>query len=234
VSDVMRTTVAAGGAALVAVLVVAAGCGGSEAQPVDASAPDAQSDVAAAPVDAGAVDAGAGDGASQDSGGPVSDAAAEDAAAPPDATADGPGGSAYDGGACNNLVNSAPLITIKEVAADPSPPQGGTIADGTYWLTDLSIYTGPNGPWGPVGSARTTWQIAGGVVQIATNMGLPPTYTLEVVASGSSLEINQLCPPYSPQTVSFTATTSTFIMYVDTNAPGNGGPATWVWTFTKQ
>src|SRR5580704_15253687 len=59
-------------------------------------------------------------------------------------------------GTCNTLVDSAPAITVEQVAGEPPAPQGGTIVDGTYALTAAVIYTGPGGPTGPSGTAQTT------------------------------------------------------------------------------
>src|ERR1019366_7009192 len=58
--------------------------------------------------------------------------------------------------ACNALVNGAPTIPIDQVASEPPLPQGGTVVDGTYWLTAVVIYTGASGPTGASGTGQTT------------------------------------------------------------------------------
>jgi hypothetical protein len=53
---------------------------------------------------------------------------------------------------CNSLPNCAPKVTVNQVAADPPAPQGGTVPDGTYYMTDYTLFLGQGGVVG-VGSA---------------------------------------------------------------------------------
>ena len=58
------------------------------------------------------------------------------------------GGAAGGGGApgaCNNLVNSAQVIDKNHHAEAPPVMTGGTIADGTYFLTAMDKYNGETG-----------------------------------------------------------------------------------------
>ena len=56
-----------------------------------------------------------------------------------------------DGG-CNSLANMGPVVQEMYVASDPVTGDGGTIVDGTYVLTAVALYTGPDGGSGSSGA----------------------------------------------------------------------------------
>jgi hypothetical protein len=146
-----------------------------------------------------------------------------------DAAADVPAEAAT---ACNMLTNSASVITFSQVNQNPPTPQGGTIVDGTYAMTDASIYTGPNGPSGPSGMSQTTIQITGSTIQVASN-GQPTTRTVTLATSGTSLTATDTCPDSKVTQGSYTATSTTLLIFLDAGTD-DAGARTLVETFTKQ
>jgi hypothetical protein len=151
-----------------------------------------------------------------------------------DAAPDHPASDAADDApvACNTLVNSAPSITIEQVASDPPAPQGGTPVDGTYVLSAAVIYTGPAGPAGPSGTSQTTLQITGSTIQVVST-GDPLTRTVTFSTSGTSIDSVDNCPDTDTRPGSYTATPTTFIVELD-GGTDDAGARTLVETFTKQ
>jgi len=195
----------------IAALALAAGCSSSSG---GTSPSDAGSD-----HDAGADGAEPTDGATPEDGGSTGQ----------DAAADAPAEAAT---ACNMLTNSATPITYSQVNQDPPTPQGGTIVDGTYAMTDASIYTGPNGPSGPSGMSQTTIQISGNTIQVVSS-GQPPTRTVTLATSGTSLTATDTCPDAKVNHGSYTATPTTLLIFLD-GGTDDAGARTLVETFTKQ
>ena len=156
---------------------------------------------------------------------PSSDAG-EDAVAPDDA------GSTVDAAPeasdeCQPPDNTAPAIDVTSVAEDPPAMTGGTIADGTYYLTSFVVYTGPDGGTVPAGSSlKATLVIAAGRAQFVDNASGPSAWTL--LASGTNLTIRHTCPKKYDRQVQYTATPTTFAYAFEEN----GYPL--VETFTKQ
>ncbi|MEO6572850.1 MAG: hypothetical protein ABIP89_03345 [Polyangiaceae bacterium] len=58
---------------------------------------------------------------------------------------------------CTTIANDAPQVVPVQVAADAPAATGGTIADGTYFLTADQTFTGVGGATGPTppGKKRT-------------------------------------------------------------------------------
>lgn len=171
-------------------------------------------------------------GGDHDSGNAGGDAAEPmEAASPgPDATPDAPAEAAT---VCNMLANSAQAITYSQVNQDPPTPQGGTMADGTYALTNATIYTGPNGPSGPSGTSQTTIQITSGTIQIVES-SQPPTRTVTIATSGTSFTATDTCPDATKVTHgSYTATPASILIFLD-GGTDDAGARTLVETFTKQ
>jgi hypothetical protein len=172
-----------------------------------------------------------GGGTPQDGGSEATASDAGDAGAPQDgATAHDAQGDAPP--ACNTLANVAQQVPLQQVAQDPPQPQGGTVADGTYTLTDVSIYTGTAGPSGASGSSQTTIQIAGGTIEVAS-AGNPPTQTVSLVTAGKTFTATDTCPDTKVTQGSYTATASTFVVFLD-GGTDDAGARTLVETFTKQ
>jgi hypothetical protein len=159
-----------------------------------------------------------------------------DDAAPEGSTATG-GDDAGDGGdgavVCNAIVNTAPSVTITQVAADPPAFTGGTVVDGTYTLTNETIYTGDGGATGPKGTTSTTFVFKGSTIQVAKDSD-PPTSTYGFAPSGTAYTAKGQCPPGLGDTAGwYTATATTFVASL--GAPGgDGGVPLYVTTFTKQ
>jgi|HubBroStandDraft_1064217.scaffolds.fasta_scaffold81993_2 hypothetical protein len=154
-----------------------------------------------------------------------------------DAVADGAsaeaGGDAGDGAvACNTLANTAPQVTGAQVAENPPAMQGGTVVDGTYFLTNLTIYTGPEGPTGATGMTDTTIQITGNTIQVVTN-GTPGTRTETFAGTGSTFTATDTCPDTTVIQGAYTATSSSFVVQFP-GGTDDAGARTVEETFAKQ
>jgi hypothetical protein len=155
------------------------------------------------------------------------DASPGDASSAPDATSEG--GTAV---ACNTLANTAMPVTVQQLAEDPPAPLGGTVADGKYDLTGVAIYTGPDGPSGSTGSAQTTIEISGSTIEVSST-GEPPTRTTSLSTSGTTFTSTDTCPDSVVSTGSFTATSTTFSIFLD-GGTDDAGARTVVETFTRE
>jgi hypothetical protein len=147
------------------------------------------------------------------------------------------GSSGADGGsdattACNTLVDTAPMVTTENVGSPPPVLTGGTIADGTYFLTALTVYTGDGGAAGPGGSNSTTIEVDGTTIQIAM-MGANGTATEMVTTSGSSFTDTRTCPAPATRMGAYSATATTFTVQFQ-NGTVDGGVSTIQETFTLQ
>jgi hypothetical protein len=129
-------------------------------------------------------------------------------------------------GACNTVSNAAPLVT--HVARSGAVPAmtGGTIENGTYFLTAMELYNGRT----TSNDHQETWVVANGVLQAASKSGTSPLVnsTGTLVTSGNQLTINVSCPGTASVTGnSYTATPTQFrVIFFD-------GPDD-VRTYTKQ
>lgn len=118
--------------------------------------------------------------------------------------------------ACNALVNTTPPVPevqTTNVAADLPAPAGGTIVDGTYYLTAENVYTGPGGASGPTGvTVANVVVIQGGTVQFASRRSGAEVGeergTLGYEVSGAELLLTPLCGlgPGQAESNGFTAT----------------------------
>ncbi len=64
---------------------------------------------------------------------------------------------------CNQLQNCAPKVLVQDVAMSPPSPSGGTLVEGTYVLTDFTVYTETGGMMGMTGAwFIETLQLSGG------------------------------------------------------------------------
>lgn len=121
-------------------------------------------------------------------------------------------GSVADGAAaCNALTNAASPVTGTEVAQNPPTLVGGTIVDGTYFLTALTTYTGPQGPTGSSGMSQTTIKISGGTIQVAAN-GTPATRNATLTTTGDQFTSTDTCPDTSVIQGTYTATATTLVV----------------------
>jgi len=108
---------------------------------------------------------------------------------------------AGEAGVCNDLVNSGTLVDRTAVPGDPPTATGGTVVDGTYDLTDYSVYVGTGGAPGPTGiTAKATLRIAGGKIdEIIELGGTGKTSTVTTSSSvysvtGATFAETDLCP----------------------------------------
>jgi hypothetical protein len=140
---------------------------------------------------------------------------------------------ATDGGAaCNTIANGAPVVDIVQVAADPPQPQGGTIADGTYWQTSLEVYTGPAGPTGTTGTSQSTALVQGTTVQLVSS-GDPARRTVTLSTADAGFTSADTCPDSQMSQGGYTATPSTLTIFLP-GGTDDAGARTVVETLTKQ
>jgi hypothetical protein len=87
------------------------------------------------------------------------------------------------------------------VAATAPAPTGGTIVDGKYHLTNITLYTGPNGSAGPLSlSIKQTVNVKQGTVDVVeeTNGKAPTRLTMTMTTTGSSVAMSRTCPSAMP------------------------------------
>jgi hypothetical protein len=98
---------------------------------------------------------------------------------------------------CTTLTNGGQEITANGIAEAPPTLKGGTIADGTYFLTAIDAYTGPGGQTGRAGlKLQSTLRITGATLERMAKTGESELGTKESIAtSGTSLELTVLCSP---------------------------------------
>jgi hypothetical protein len=141
------------------------------------------------------------------------------------AGADG-GAAGADGGTCtpNTLTPTAPAVPETRVAEafSMAAAAGGTIADGTYWLSTLSLYTGPGGATGSTGTNRSqTLRVAGNTIEIvivSTGQSTPRHITFTRATNGSTLTLTGVCPTGVMPVLAYTATATELTLY----SPSNG------------
>jgi len=110
---------------------------------------------------------------------------------------------------------------VTETCASGSPPAqtGGTVADGTYVVTSVSNYACDDSGSGTQGAVQVTLVIAGGCGQIAIAGPYAGGTKIvgssgQLVFSGTSLSVTQVCPSANPtNTVSYTATSTGFTTF---------------------
>lgn len=113
------------------------------------------------------------------------------------------------GGACNAVVNGASVVgETAGVGAKPAPA-GGTVADGTYYLTKHDVFP----PGNPDNNTRKrTWVFAGNTFRThdndtgQTEKQLTGTYT----TSGTNITFTVTCPMSATVTIPYTATATTY------------------------
>ena len=125
--------------------------------------------------------------------------------------------------ACNALVNSGPVIAAVQIAADAPAPTGGTISDGTYRLTDLTLYTGVGGNVGPIAiQLRQTVDIHGAFADAVTeSSGKSEAMSTTIVTSGTSVTNTETCPKAgTPDTAQYSATPTSIVFYQPSGSSG--------------
>jgi hypothetical protein len=146
-----------------------------------------------------------------------------DAGPPPEAGVPDAGCSqTYSGPICNALCNAAaPVVNAVGVVGVAPTPTGGTILDGTYYLTAETQYEdADSGADGGVLSTNqqtiiisttdgiTTWQ----VIQ-SSNGGPNETITISAVAEGSQVYLTSSCPAVLQKAGGYSASGSQLFFY---------------------
>ena len=111
---------------------------------------------------------------------------------------------------CSEIVNDAPEVVAHLVGTAPPVATGGTISDGTYHLTDLSAFTGPNGASGPLElKLRSTISVHGSTIDIVQDANGKHEWATETfVASSNAVTFTRTCPTAKSRTANFSAGTS--------------------------
>jgi hypothetical protein len=132
-------------------------------------------------------------------------------AGPPDAGADASAADAGDN--CNELAPLGGPVAATCAPDAPTPATGGTIADGTYVLTQ-SLFFGTCSS----STLDETLLVSGGTVQSvavdANGVVIRKSVTTTVAGSGTALVEAQTCPPGLIVTVGFSATPTTLTIYL--------------------
>jgi hypothetical protein len=117
---------------------------------------------------------------------------------------------------CNDLVNTAPVIVGQKVAMDLPVPSGGTMADGTYYETSFTLYTGPGGETGPEKEHQLTVVLAGRTAQVVQLYeGVQRRFTLSIENSGTMTNWTILCPRAGLIPYGYDANATRIVMYVN-------------------
>jgi hypothetical protein len=121
---------------------------------------------------------------------------------------------------CSSLVDDAPTISYTVVAAAPPIPTGGPIADGTYDLSALTVYTGVGGSTSPIAStAHVVLVISGNTMQqVGAVDGVPRSYTTTFTVSATTITTTDTCPSPVTSRHQFSASPTDLRVY----DPGSG------------
>jgi hypothetical protein len=119
--------------------------------------------------------------------------------------------------ACNALdLGTAPAIDLNQVASQEPTAMGGTVFDGTYYLTKWTIYTGPGGATGPLPlTLQVRRDFAGGIVQTVQSDGSSiRRFTATLTTAGTAFTETDSCPGSSVDMGTYTATATTMTEWV--------------------
>ncbi len=148
---------------------------------------------------------------------------------------------AIQGAACNDLVDGAPPVAKQKIAGSPTiMPAGGAIADGRYFLTDISSYQSTN-----TGPSKTTEQqtlvVNGNTWQFVGHSSLEMHGTVAVSTSGTKFSSTVTCPPPEPDKTQssythyeYSATPTQFRLFNITVSPTTGETHHGISTYTRQ
>jgi hypothetical protein len=127
--------------------------------------------------------------------------------------------------ACNDLVNDAPPVTITTTTDPPDARVGGSIVDGTYFVTSVVIHLPADGGGAAQADGGGAAQDAGSMMAQGTIVKTGSTVqivmrtptgqkhlTRMATTSGNQLTRSALCPlPAMTDTIPYTATPTSFI-----------------------
>ena len=129
-----------------------------------------------------------------------------------------PGGGDLAADVCAMIGNTAAFVQQAVVAQPmPSPTTGGTIAPGTYYLTDSKIYQGAPPGETPV-QLKATQLISATAIQRAQDVagGSNTVYSTSTYAtSGTTLTLTATCGATGTSTIGFDATPTQYTTYSD-------------------
>ena len=106
------------------------------------------------------------------------------------------------GGTCSPATSSAPIVTQTCVTGTPPTQTGGTVADGTYYVTTSQNYD--CGDAGPEPAIAVTYIVSGGCFTIVFTepVGDAGTETLTTTGtvsfSGTTITTQAFCPTIQP------------------------------------
>jgi hypothetical protein len=199
----------------VGLCLAACGGGGSGTKDGGAGTTGSAGATAGTTGSAGATGAAGADGgaAGTDGGVTVSDASVDTSSD----VASGDGGAcsvpSVDAGACNALTQAAPAITIGTGTGDMPVGTGGTFVPGTYFLTEMKVYTGSPVPSGI--PFRQTFVLDGCTAQLVEGTNVFKTFTYAPV--GTVPNWTMACTSKAGDSAvtisSYTATATTFSLY---------------------
>lgn len=116
------------------------------------------------------------------------------------------------GGACNAVVNGAAVVGEVAGAGAKPVPAGGTIVDGTYFLTKHEVFA-PGTP--DANTRKRTIVFAGNTFQTHENDTgqAQKQYTGTYTTSGSNLTLTVTCPISATVVIPYTATATTYVTF---------------------
>ncbi len=108
---------------------------------------------------------------------------------------------------CNTLVNDGPSVPLNLVTAAAPAATGGTIGDGTYLLSDVTVYGSPVAT--SIGTAKGKLKLTGNVADIIVDSsGKTTTSSSTFTKSGHTLAATQTCPTAQMQNIDYSVVTS--------------------------
>ena len=119
--------------------------------------------------------------------------------------------------ACNTIANTATEATSTSVKGNAPAATGGTIAPGTYFLKDFTLYdpAGNDEPPTAIG-LKTTLVIAGAVMDSVQDFGdgVDQTFSETFIATGTKLDRTLTCPKPGPDLAAvYSVTGSNLVIY---------------------
>jgi hypothetical protein len=132
------------------------------------------------------------------------------------------GGSSGASGACNTLEANAPDYPFNNVPDAAPAPTGGTIVDGTYFVTSVTWFESPltgssNTPGGiRIDITGSSWQEADGSPD---DISPPVHFTSELEVQSPNVILTQTCPiAAGPDQYGYTADADTLTVFITDGA----------------
>jgi hypothetical protein len=123
-------------------------------------------------------------------------------------------------------VNGAPLVTPLFVASSVPTAMGGTILDGTYFMTANHVFTGVGGTTGPTGGqVQTTHSFQSGLLNVVTwHAGMTDRLAGRLSGPGNQGTLVTTCGSSGPggsSTMSYTVSGNQFQLIITNSCPGS-------------